>query len=217
MLSSSFRLYAKASKLAAIIAVAMFLTSMVNRSAGIVLERHLSSAAWIATAAIPSAAVIALSYIWLGSPSLLRWPPIDQQRWREVVRRSVVWLLFWIGGLIATSVFLGHWMTYAVGPALIVAFVVFGPIGEELLFRGVVFDTAKDLFPRTDLFPIIISAATFSLHHVQLHEHPFRALALAQLFFTFPMGIVFARLRVVSESLWPPFILHVLTNLPAAI
>ena len=109
----------------------------------------------------------------------------------------------------------GHWIVYARGWPAIAAFLVFGPLGEELLFRGIIFEKARAMWPGGPGPAICLSTAAFSLHHVELHAAP-TGLAVAQIVFTIPMGIVFAILRERTRSIWPGFVVHVATNLLAA-
>jgi membrane protease YdiL (CAAX protease family) len=124
-----------------------------------------------------------------------------------------------LGGSMAVGIHsgcppIGYWPTYARGWPAIMAFIVFGPIGEELLFRGMIFERARRLWATSARPAIWISTIAFSLHHIQLHRLPLDGAALAQIGFTLPMRLVFAQLRERSGSLWPALVLHVATNLP---
>jgi membrane protease YdiL (CAAX protease family) len=111
----------------------------------------------------------------------------------------------------------GHWIRYrlANGTGQIIGFLLFGPAQEELLFRGAIYElTKRSSHGTSSLAPILVSSIMFSLHHLQLHGYHLSGAAALQLAFTLPMGLVFASLRAASDSLWPGFALHVLTNLP---
>lgn len=203
--------------LIALVAVSLILTSTANRLAGRLLDAATPEISWIATAAIPSFALIAILYLLGGDRQALRWPMLNVVEGRRAVRLSATWLLIWLSGMVAASFAAGHWITYAQGVPPVLAFLLFGPAGEELLFRGLIFQQARTVWPASAAAPIAISTIAFSLHHIQLHSQPLHGLAAAQLLFTIPMGVVFARLRMTTGSLWPAFLLHVATNLPAAL
>ena len=129
-----------------------------------------------------------------------------------IVGRHTVWLL----GSYAYAISRGQWNAYLVGTAPLIGFLVLGPLGEELLFRGAVFELAERRFPASTFAPILLSSVLFSAHHLQLHGFNITPFVLAQLAFTLPMGLVFARVRMLTGSIWPGLLLHVLTNLPHA-
>jgi membrane protease YdiL (CAAX protease family) len=64
--------------------------------------------------------------------------------------------------------------------------------------------------------PIVVSTTLFSLHHFELHQFLATHAALTQVAFTIPMGLLWGVFRSRSESIWPGYALHVLTNLPGA-
>ena len=108
----------------------------------------------------------------------------------------------------------GKWVAYTRGPASLLCFALIGPLTEELLFRGAIFELAERTFVRSTIAPLLLSTLLFSLYHLQLHQFRVTPFVAVQLAFTLPMGWVFARLRALSGSIWPSFGLHVLTNLP---
>lgn len=75
-----------------------------------------------------------------------------------------------------------------------------GPIVEELLFRGLVFNFAKKI--KGGYFPIIISSLCFGLWH----EEP------VQIVYTFLMGIVLGLIYERTKTLFYPIIIHILNN-----
>lgn len=192
----------------------LFLTAMSNRAAGSILNEHAPALGWLATAAIPSALVIAVLHALFGNRSALAWPELDRARWRNVVVVSALWLGAWLTGTILAAIIAGRWITYASGGPLVTAFVVFGPLGEELLFRGLLFERARHIWRDSAVPAVWISTIAFSLHHVALASAP-HGLAAAQILFTIPMGFVFALLRERTGSIWLGLVLHILTNLPA--
>ena len=200
--------------LAALVLCSLFLTARVNRLAGWFLNATAPHLAWIATTAFPSCVAIACLYALLSSSAALRWPQLSEEDRRRAIRVSAMWLLLWIICSVIGAILAGHWIVYARGWPSIAAFLVFGPLGEELLFRGVIYEKARTIWRATPVPAICLSTAAFSLHHTQLQAAP-HGLALAQVVFTIPMGIVFAILRERTRSIWPGFLVHVATNLPA--
>ncbi len=63
-----------------------------------------------------------------------------------MVRVSGSWLAVWLLGSLALVWRRGHWTAYAHGEAAIVAFVLLGPLQEELLFRRAIFEFAQRVF-----------------------------------------------------------------------
>ena len=200
--------------LAALVLCSLFLTARVNHLAGWSLDLVAPRVAWIATTAFPSCLAIACLYAVFGSPAALQWPRPNELDRRRAIAISATWLVLWIVGLVIGAMLAGHWIVYARAWPAIVAFLVFGPLGEELLFRGLLYEKARSIWGTTPVPAICLSAAAFSLHHTQLQAAP-HGLALAQVLFTLPMGIVFAMLRERTRSVWPSFLVHIATNLPA--
>ena len=202
--------------LAALVLCSLFLTARVNHLAGWFLNLSAPQVAWIATTALPSFLAIASLYALLGNSAALRWPRLSESDRRRTVGVSATWLLLWTVGLVIGAMLTGHWIVYAQGWPSIAAFLVFGPLGEELLFRGLIYEHARRIWHETPVPAICLSTSAFSLHHTQLHAAP-NGLELAQVLFTIPMGIVFAMLRERTRSIWPGFLVHVATNLPATL
>ncbi len=200
----------------ALFGASLVVTAAANHGAGRVLIAIAPQADWIATAAIPSCLAIGGLYVLYGDRRALRWPRLDRPAAWWVLRLSMAWWVPWIAGCVLVAASTGRWITYAHGLPAVTAFLVFGPIGEELLFRGLIFERARRLWPTTPRHAIYLSTVAFSLHHIALGAAP-ATLAAAQFAFTLPMGFVFAMLRERTGSLWPALLLHVVTNLPAAV
>lgn len=79
--------------------------------------------------------------------------------------------------------------------------VILGPIVEEILFRGIIYDHLQ-AFKRPWL-SILISAVLFALWHRQP----------VQIGYTFFAGLIFATARYYSGGLLFPIIIHVINNL----
>lgn len=82
---------------------------------------------------------------------------------------------------------------------------VFGPIIEEILFRGIIFNSIEKL--KKGIAPIIISSILFGLCHM----------ISVQIVYTFFMGIVVAIVYSKTRNLIYPIIIHIVNNLLSAI
>ena len=79
---------------------------------------------------------------------------------------------------------------------------VVAPIGEEVLFRGMLYTTLKRRVRAGSLMPLIISALLFAL----IHASPLHLIPL------FLMGLGFAIAYERSGSLWVPILMHAVNN-----
>lgn len=97
----------------------------------------------------------------------------------------------------------------SIWPALLwVAVVIFGPIFEEIFFRGFLFEG----FRQSRLGPIGaigLTALGWSLLHVQYDFYDIATI--------FVLGIVLGIARMKTDSLWSPLIMHTFNNLVAMI
>ena len=86
----------------------------------------------------------------------------------------------------------------------LIAIGIFGPIGEEFLFRGAVLNSLLEWekIKGKTWWAILLSAALFSLAHI----NP------AQLPFTFSLGLLLSWLRCKTRSLMPGILIHCLNN-----
>jgi sodium transport system permease protein len=73
-------------------------------------------------------------------------------------------------------------------------------IAEELLFRGVLLQSLRPHL--TSRASVVISAAVFGAYHLNLHQLPT----------TFVVGLALGWLAVLSRSIWPGVLLHLLHN-----
>jgi len=85
---------------------------------------------------------------------------------------------------------------------------------EELVFRGLILSlllsaNSDDQRPSNTRRAILISALLFSLPHaINLLVGHTEARVLAQLVWSFLVGVVFACLRIAGRSIWPVAVLH---------
>jgi len=200
--------------LAVICLASLGLITTTNRAWYFVASHFFPSAAGLSETCIVSGIVCLVIYFSI-EPARPFGLPRPETNWSRIFRVSAIWLAVWLSASAAAAIHAGHWIAYTTGAAAISGFVIFGPIQEELLFRGAIFELAERVFSRGRAFtPILISSVFFSLHHFELHRYQVTEAALRQVAFTFPMGLVFGILRAESDSLWPGLILHFLTNLP---
>ena len=199
--------------LVAIGSASLVVTLAVNGLAGRLLPLPLR---WLADACVPSLLASLALYLLVFPARPLAWA-VPGTPWRRLLRLSSLWLLIWLLGSVLYAAALGNWHFYTRGYAALICFALVGPLAEELLFRGAIFELAERTFGLATMAPLITSTLLFSLYHLQLHHFQITPFVMAQLAFTLPMGWVFARLRALSSSIWPGFVLHVFTNLPHAI
>ncbi len=188
----------------------MFCTRVSNRAVA-----HALNAQWIASTFIP-AALVAVSIYVLCRPArpFALWR--DDTPWSRILKLSLVWLAVWgIGSAIYASS-RGAWVPYVSGAPALLGFLLIGPLAEELIFRGAVFELAERVWPQVAVAPIAVSSILFSAYHLQLHAYHLNSFVAFQLVFTLALCYVLARLRFFSHSIWPGLALHVATNLPHA-
>lgn len=176
------------------------LTAYANRIAGALSARYCHSAEMIANAAVPSFLLIATLYACVGDWKLLHPPSLGRIRRSRAVGLSATWLALWLAGSVVLAVAHQQWPTYVHDWPTRFAFLFFGPIGEELLFRGLVQGLARGVWRGSATPAVLASAAAFSLHHLFIRTAP-DGLLVAQIFFTVPMGLVFGILRERTANL----------------
>ncbi len=202
--------------LAALCAISLVFTTSINRAAGAWLG--LIAPGWSGRASetcVASCAAAVAVYL-IVRPRLPFARPNPATPWPGLVRLGGWWLLVWLAASTLNAFARGGWYAYTHGAAALTGFLLFGPLGEELLFRGAIFELAERVFGRRRSAALVVSTIFFSAHHLQLHGYRLSAAALAQMGFTLPMGWVFGTFRRSSGSLWPGLALHMMTNLPGA-
>lgn len=201
----------------ALAAAALALITTANRLGERGLERLAGTRLiWAAELCIPSFLVCFLLY-WSIRPSRPFAGPQPDTSWSRLARLGGAWLLVWLAGSAIAAGIVGHWIRYTSGLYAVLCFALIGPLQEELLYRGVLFELAERGWPQGRIWsPITASTVPFALQHFQFHGYRLSPAALLQVAFTIPMGLVFGRLRRDSGSLWPGFAVHVVTNLTGA-
>ncbi len=191
-------------------------TTTVNRSAGVLIQYFLPGRLeWFPESCVASCLAAVFVYVLI-RPLRPFQLPVSQTPWRSVLRLSMSWLLIWLAVSTTVALVRGGWFAYTHGVASIMGFVVIAPFGEELLFRGTIYELTERAFPQRSGVALAVSSIFFALHHFQLHAYRFDRAAVIQVCFTFIMGLIWGRLRGWSQSIWPGYVVHVLTNLPGA-
>jgi membrane protease YdiL (CAAX protease family) len=196
-------------------AASLGLTTTTNHAAAVFLRQAEPSLLWLADATVPLLLISMVLYFAIRPLRPLAAPAADT-RWSPILRLSFIWIAVWLASSWLNACIRGGWFAYTHGAASVAGFVVIAPLAEEVLFRGTLYELAERSFGEVSPAAIWLTSACFSLQHFQLHGYRADRSALIQVAFTFPMGLVFAVLRRRSQSIWPGFVLHVLTNLPGA-
>ena len=155
------------------------------------------TAAWIPDARITSCLVAFALYRLLEK----HWPTN-----REALQRNDVYWLTLIGAAWLSSTAIADFLVRVYLPPIhdvveIAAFLMFGLMAEEFLFRGALFSVAKQM--GGGWFAIFVTAIFFSLSHFQYHSYDLTRDAIAQVAYTLPMGVALGLLRNRSGRLWP--------------
>lgn len=96
------------------------------------------------------------------------------------------------------------------------------PMGEELLFRGVLLATLLELF-RSGLVPhyarcaVVVSAVAFGIGHLGNLGHVDTAFVILQVFIATAFGIAAGIVRVRTESVVGPVLMHMTMNIVAVV
>ena len=162
---------------------------------------------WLIDARVTSCMACAVLYVT--TRHLAR----DEPRGRAVNWRHVIVLaLLWVFGTVMSVFVIGVYVPALPRSVDIAAFIGFGLLAEELLFRGALFALAARTFPTRRGMPIVWTAALFSAQHLQFYHYHVSAHALVQLGYSFPMGLVLGYIRSASRRVWPAVATHVATN-----
>ena len=115
--------------------------------------------------------------------------------------------LYWPMALVVGLIWLGPVNTASATDAVkILAFCVATGIGEELMFRGLVFHWFRGLPPRG---VVVVSAGAFgAIHLLGLGSEIHPAVILSQAYFAFALGLVFAGARARDVSILLPIAVH---------
>ena len=170
-------------------------------------NRFLPVILWLVRARMTSCLVCGV--LWLAVNGVVRSArTAGHTHWQRASWVATAWL---IGTVVAV---------YGVGvyvPSLprsedIAAFMGFGLLAEELLFRGAIFSLCCRVFPTHATLPIVWTAVLFGLQHLQYHHAHAGAPALTQIAYTIPMGLVLGYVRSATQRLGPCVFVHLLNN-----
>ncbi|OGN30032.1 MAG: hypothetical protein A3A33_01765 [Candidatus Yanofskybacteria bacterium RIFCSPLOWO2_01_FULL_49_25] len=105
-------------------------------------------------------------------------------------------------------VFLGltKYFQYVQYPVL---FFLWIPIIEELIFRGWIYGTLE----KFGLHAVLFSSILFALHHLQYSHFHLSLFVLFQIGYTFVLGLILAKIRRLSGSIYLGILLHIFINL----
>ncbi len=200
------------------------LTLMAYAQAGLVKTHSLRATLIFSEMALASPALIVALLLARRIPELYRFPPLVSG---AVLKTFAVGLAFWalsLGVFEAQYVlvkpplayleqFQGlHDMLRPVNPlgwVLSIAAIAVAPaVGEEILFRGLLTPVLRRA--AGPIVAIVGSAALFSLIHVDAMPDGTRV--YYRVLFAFVLGMLLAKLRLDTGSLWPPMIAHATLN-----
>ncbi len=174
-----------------------------------IAARFAPNLAWIPDARLTSLLASAALYIWLRPPQQRRSLVEDVPPWRgaPLLLLSGAWLI-----VTAIADFVVHvYLPPVRGASAVAAFLLCGAVAEEFLFRGAVYGLAEQVWGK-GWKPVLLSAAAFSLAHLQYHSFRLTPQTWAQISYTMPMGMVLGILRWKSQRLWPSAGLHIANN-----
>ena len=108
-----------------------------------------------------------------------------------------------------------QWQTMPVILTGILSMIGIG-IREEVVFRGIICNALVSKYGTSKKglwFAVIVSAACFSVMHLQNLIHGIAPMALvAQLISAFTMGLVLAAIYVRGGNIWVPILIHAITD-----
>jgi len=147
-----------------------------------------------------------------------KWPVKETLALRlPTIRSLTFWILVFVVFAAVEELF-ANWMgmggvnqwDYPILVSVVRAFgiVILAPLGEEMVFRGLLFKRISET--RLGIYgAILIPALIFAGVHIQY--------SIAAIAFIFVDGVFFGLARNYSKSLWVPVILHSLGNLYAVV
>lgn len=91
------------------------------------------------------------------------------------------------------------------GIVQLITVMIFAPIGEELLFRGVLLKCSTDLLHRGKIFSVCLTGILFGLYHGEI----------VQICYAISMGILLGFIAVSFQSIIPSITLHIAVNTSA--
>ncbi len=89
-------------------------------------------------------------------------------------------------------------------PALFLAVVFLAPVGEELLFRGLLLGGLEGTSSRRRVVAVVLTSLAWSVLHLQYD--------LRELLFVFVLGLLLGTSRLRTGSIWPAMAMHSVNN-----
>lgn len=97
---------------------------------------------------------------------------------------------------------------------LILLVSIIGPIGEELLFRGILQKSLVLYFGNKKVFPVIITSLVFGLiHFTSLLSGEYLYAVIYNVIFAFILGLISGYCKEKTNSIFPSIILHIFGNI----
>lgn len=176
-----------------------------------IFESIFKPLAIIADLRLTSLSIVFVAYLWLRKKYLLNFSAIKENQKRTLVL-AAIWLIATAYFVLIKKVWvptLKDWIDY-------VAFMITGLIAEEILFRGIIFDLSTKVFGDKKLLsfsmPVLFSAVVFGLQHLAYHKFEINAASITQVIYTTFTGIVFARIKESTGSLYWVILFHMINN-----
>lgn len=187
------------------------LITVVDNALASALSSSMPRLQWVAWVRIPSLVVCVALFVITNPTASYRLPLVETITF-PVVALVLFWLLPAAYAVLVAKVWvpsLPRWID-------VVAFMLTGLLAEELLFRGAIFQMvlrcAGSINPVLEWAAVLVSAGFFAVQHLQYHGFQLTPAAAIQLAYTFGMGVVFGLLREKTGSIWPPIVVHLITN-----
>lgn len=159
--------------------------------------------------------IIVSNLFWLG---LAAWPAWrkkqesglipDIERIKKSKKELIVPVVTLILGLIV-FIFFGITKLFH-NVQIPIFFIVLTPFIEELIFRGWLWGKLE---PHFKIWTIVITAAFFSLHHLEYYNFQLSYFVIFQIIYTFALGMILGRVRSITGSIYVGLLLHILLNL----
>lgn len=160
---------------------------------------------------LTSLLIIVTTYVWIKRIYSIRSKP-RVKGLKHAILLSICWLMVTAYFVLIKEVWvpqLKDWVDY-------VAFMMTGLIGEEILFRGILFDLSIKVFGEKTFLsfsaPVFWSSILFGFQHLAYHGFALNTASMTQVTYILVMGIVFARIKENTGSLWAVIALHMVSN-----
>ena len=164
--------------------------------------------------------VIIIGLTWVTTKLLMKGPPFRNLGFQAIRREHRIWFLYCII-VLCVCILLQEYVIDSTEISIsannsteriliILGLVIFGPLLEEILFRGYL-QTRMDVILKNKYpwISILITAALFSFFHFQYSS--------LEMVYIFAVGIFLSWVKYKTGALWFPLFFHVVGNLYAVI